>query len=165
MSERSLYFAYGSNLDPVQMKRRCPGSEPVGPAFAAGWVLTFPVRSGGDWQGGVASIETPDALADPAEPQATLDGGVWGVVYRVTDDDLSALDVYEAIAEGMYVRGKVDVSLDRECNTAVTYFAARGYNAPDAPSTKYLSAIVGGAEFHGLPELYLDRLRAIPTND
>jgi hypothetical protein len=29
------YFAYGSNLDPAQMARRCPGATLVGPAQLA----------------------------------------------------------------------------------------------------------------------------------
>ncbi len=28
----TLYFAYGSNLDPAQMRRRCPHSAPLGQA-------------------------------------------------------------------------------------------------------------------------------------
>ena len=38
---RTLYFAYGSNLDPTQMRRRCPTSAPAGPATLDGWRLAF----------------------------------------------------------------------------------------------------------------------------
>ena len=30
MNEKTLYFAYGSNLNLDQMARRCPDAEPVG---------------------------------------------------------------------------------------------------------------------------------------
>ncbi|MEM8781396.1 MAG: gamma-glutamylcyclotransferase [Planctomycetota bacterium] len=164
MPGRRLYFAYGSNLDPVQMKRRCPGSDAVSAAFADGVALTFPVRSDGDWQGGVASIEPPHHVP-PEEPQASLDGGVWGVLYEVTAGDLRSLDMYEAVDEGMYRRGELTVRRPpgHGADVAITYFAVRGFNEPAAPSTMYLAAIVRGAEYHGLPRAYLDRLRVVTT--
>ncbi|MDY0002073.1 MAG: gamma-glutamylcyclotransferase family protein [Polyangia bacterium] len=36
-----LYFAYGSNLDQAQMRRRCPTAAPIGPATLDGWRLAF----------------------------------------------------------------------------------------------------------------------------
>ncbi len=149
-----LYFAYGSNLDPVQMRRRCPGSRPLATAVVGGYALTFPIHSGGDWRGGVASIE-PD-------PEQSVEG----VVYEVTADDLRALDRYEAVAEGMYVRGRIDArQSDGRTVDAVTYFAVRGYNDPQPPSKKYLAAITRGAEHHGLSDAYVERLRATDTID
>ena len=176
MSARRLYFAYGSNLDPVQMKRRCPGSDAVGPAFAPGYALTFPAHSTGDWKGGVASIEPlHEAQQRTHEPHAQTAGacggaGVWGVLYLITDDDLRALDDYEAVDEGMYTRSDITVLPDpltpsAPPQTALTYFAVRGYNAPKHPSKKYRAAIVGGAEHHRLPPDYLAALRALPTID
>ena len=64
-------FAYGSNLDPVHLRRWCPGAASLGAAELRGYRLTFPVRSEGDWAGGVASVE-PD-------PHADIRGGAGGV--------------------------------------------------------------------------------------
>ncbi|MEM1444527.1 MAG: gamma-glutamylcyclotransferase [Planctomycetota bacterium] len=166
MAGRSLYFAYGSNLDPVQTKRRCPGSDAVGMAFANGYSLSFPIHSDGDWKGGVASIE-PHHAVPAEEPRAAIGGGVWGVLYLVTDKDLKTLDGYEGVPEGMYRRGEVQLKVppQKKSETAITYFAMRGFNAPQKPSRKYLNAIVRGAEHHGLPEAYLASLRSVPTND
>ena len=175
MPDRRFYFAYGSNLDAAQMKRRCPGCDVVGPAFLPGFALSFPVHSGGDWRGGVASVEMPDTFKTPSrrdEPHlygsdAHGQAGVWGVVYRVTEEDLASLDVYEAVAEGMYVRGLVDVRLEGEHTpiALLTYFAVRGYNAPQPPSRRYRQTIADGAEAHGLPAAYVAGIRALPTVD
>ncbi|CCG04994.1 putative AIG2-like family protein (fragment) [Blastococcus saxobsidens DD2] len=37
----SLYAAYGSNMDPTQMLRRCPSSSHAGTCWIQGWRLTF----------------------------------------------------------------------------------------------------------------------------
>ena len=40
--ERKCYiFAYGSNLDVLQMQSRCPESTPVGSAYFPNWKLVF----------------------------------------------------------------------------------------------------------------------------
>ena len=39
-----FYFAYGSNMDPVQMEERCPGAVALGAAHLPGWRLTFTRR-------------------------------------------------------------------------------------------------------------------------
>ena len=36
-----LYAAYGSNMDPAQMLRRCPSSPHTGTGWIRGWRLTF----------------------------------------------------------------------------------------------------------------------------
>src|SRR5262245_26446365 len=52
---RMFYFAYGSNLDPEQMRERCPGHAVVGLAELRDHKLTFQLTSH-DWGGGVASV-------------------------------------------------------------------------------------------------------------
>ncbi len=81
-----LDFAYGSNMDLVQMRERCPGSllSPV-VAEARGWKLCFPRRSDGR-KGGIGSI-TEDKSAS-----------VWGVVFSVTQQDLERLDRFEGVS-------------------------------------------------------------------
>ena len=39
-----LYFAYGSNLNPPQMRRRCPGAQPEGRALLTNWRLILTTR-------------------------------------------------------------------------------------------------------------------------
>lgn len=140
----TLYFAYGSNMDPAQMAERCPGSVALGAARLSGWRLTF-TRDSPAWGGGVGHIE-----ADPSSE-------VWGVLWDLTEEHLAALDVYEGIEVGAYVRDVVTVSFDRRDVEAQVYFAVpRGYKKP---SKKYMSALIRGAEAHGCPDDYLEQLR------
>ena len=74
-----LYFAYGSNMSRRQMAERCPDHECLGIAVLKDHALCFP-RTSPIRNCGVAGLaETPGAE-------------VWGVVYRLHDGDLTALD-------------------------------------------------------------------------
>src|SRR5512138_3517065 len=75
------YFAYGSNLDFAQMKGRCPSASFVGKAILPDHRLVFP--RGSRKMGGVAGVA-------PAKGKE-----VWGVVYTITESDLSLLDDIE----------------------------------------------------------------------
>ena len=74
-----LYFAYGSNLDSAQMRRRCPSARLVGAAILDGYRLGFAGRSA-SWGGGVATV-----VRD-------REGRVPGLVWAVSADDLERLD-------------------------------------------------------------------------
>ena len=140
----TLYFAYGSNMDPAQMAERCPGSVALGAARVSGWRLTF-TRDSPAWGGGVGHIE-----ADPGSE-------VWGVLWDLTPEHLAALDVYEGIEIGAYVRDVLTVSFEgREVEAQVYLAIPRGYKKP---SKKYLSALIRGAEAHGCPDDYVEQLR------
>ena len=41
-----LIFAYGSNMDPVQMRQRCPGAETVGSGVLRDHRLVLPAHVG-----------------------------------------------------------------------------------------------------------------------
>jgi gamma-glutamylcyclotransferase (GGCT)/AIG2-like uncharacterized protein YtfP len=140
------YFAYGSNMDPVQMASRCPGARAIGAAHLRGWRLTF-TRDSPGWGGGVGHIEV-----DPADE-------VWGVLWEVTDAHLESLDEYEGVAVGMYFRDTVEVTSDGDRFEAIVYIANPRGDKP--PSKKYIGALVRGAEAHGLPDPYVERLRAL----
>lgn len=135
-------------MDREQMAERCPGARALGAARLAGWRLTF-TRDSPAWGGGVGHIE----MAPGDE--------VWGVLWDLTDDHLASLDEYEGIAIGAYVRDRVTVRLEDRGVEAEVYIAVpRGYKQP---SKRYLSALVRGAEAHGCPDEYVERLRAIDS--
>ncbi len=141
-----LYFAYGSNMDPAQMRERAPGGRALGAARLGGWRLTF-TRDSPGWGGGVGHIEP-----DPADE-------VWGVLWDLTEPDLVALDAYEGVDVGAYVRDEVSVTQDGRDIDAIVYLAVpRGFKQP---SERYIAALVRGAEAHGLPKAYVERLRAL----
>lgn len=141
-----LYFAYGSNMDPAQMRGRAPGARALGAARLAGWRLTF-TRDSPGWGGGVGHIERAP------------EDEVWGVLWEVTQADVDALDEYEGVPIGAYVRETVTVAHGgRDLNALIYLAIPRGYKKP---SQRYVSALVRGAEAHHLPEVYVARLRAL----
>ena len=69
------YFAYGSNLDLLQMKRRCPLSKLISKGMLPDYRLTFNRYASG-WDGDVA-----DVIQDEGSE-------VWGLVFEISDSDL-----------------------------------------------------------------------------
>lgn len=148
-----LYFAYGSNMDPEQMKTRCPDAEFVGIGVMPDYALCFPRRSV-KRNCGVSSM-------------APLAGHeTWGVIYRLTAKDLAALDASEGFCSdraaelNSYNRVAVIVSVDDVPTDMVTYIAVGQENAP-MPNAAYLKHIRQGARHHGLPAGYLEYLESI----
>ena len=85
-----LYFAYRSNLNPEQMRLRCPSHKVVGMAALREHRLAFPLTSH-DWGGGVASLV-------PAHGT-----NAWGIVYELSDEDLSKTSLIGAIERHLNV--------------------------------------------------------------
>ncbi|WP_338869464.1 gamma-glutamylcyclotransferase family protein [Myxococcus stipitatus] len=77
-----LYFAYGSNLDQGQMRVRCPNATVEARATLSGHTLVFGGYSR-RWGGAVASL------------QRVRGAHVDGLLYRLTPEDLRALDLFE----------------------------------------------------------------------
>ena len=139
------YFAYGSNMDPVQMAQRCPGGVSLGAARLADWRLTF-TRDSPKRGGGVPHIERA-----PGDE-------VWGVLWDLTEAHIDTLDVYEGIGIGAYVRGAITVTHEGRAVECLVYIAVpTGYKAP---SKRFLGSVVRGAQMHNLPPSYVERLRA-----
>ncbi len=80
--KQTLYFAYGSNLDPARMRRRCPTAAPVGPATLWGWRLAFGGHSR-VWGGPVATLVR------------AANERVDGLLYELALADLAELDRVE----------------------------------------------------------------------
>ncbi len=155
-----LYFAFASNMDPVQMRHRCPDAQVVGLAALHDHRLGFP-RWSDDWAGGVAS------------PQLAHGETLWGVLYEVSEADLRGADAYEGFRgpgdqHNAYDRESVWVELVRADDGSVPrrvraqIYLARPAN-PAPPSRRYLDAIVRGARAHRLPDEYLEKLARIPA--
>ena len=76
------YFAYGSNMDPIQMKSRCPSAKVIGVAKLPHYRLAFPVWSNTRQcaVGSIAPAAGEDVAAvqaeDPAFPPFKLSGGL-----------------------------------------------------------------------------------------
>ena len=150
-----LYFAYGSNMSRRQMRERCPDHECLGKAVLKDHALCFarhsPIRDCG-----VAGLsEQPGAE-------------VWGVVYRLHDEDLAALDRREGFDPAKpfhvnrYIRQTLPVLMDGRPVECLVY-VARHEPGVHVPSADYLGTIIEGAEENGLPADYVARLRLIPS--
>ena len=151
--QQVLYFAYGSNMDPEQIKARCPDAELVGIGVLPDHALCFPRRSN-KRNCGVSSVA-------PVAGRET-----WGVVFRLTPKDLAALDANEGFRSdrdaslNSYNRVSVVVRVDDVPTEMMTYVAV-GQDSPPLPNAAYLKHIREGAGHHGLPAAYLEYLDSI----
>ena len=157
-----LYFAYGSNLDPDQMRARCPAHRLVGVAALRDHKLVFPFFSE-KWGGGVASV------------QLSHGRDVWGVLHALSEEDLLSLDAHEGFhgtgdARNRYEREHAWVELVRPEDGSVPrrvrawIYLAHTAN-PTAPSRRYVDAILKGARAHHLPDDYIVALSRLAVLD
>ncbi|MDX6230128.1 MAG: hypothetical protein QOI76_3518 [Frankiales bacterium] len=144
----AVYAAYGSNLNPEQMRLRCPHSPAVGAGWLIGWRLTF---GGGDdigWEGALATL-VEDVGAQ-----------VFVMTYDLTDEDAAELDRWEGIDLELYRKIRLRVqTLDGE-PLAWTY-VLNAYEG-GLPSARYLGLIADAAERAGAPDDYVRELRGRP---
>ncbi len=139
--QRITYFAYGSNMSPIQMtEERCPGSEPIGIGKLRGYRLVIN-------RNGVATIV-------PEE-----NGEVIGILWSITDQHERTLDGKEGVATGYYTRHWVIIEKQSGGEVkALVYIAAE--SEPGHPREGYLEKILYGAEHFGLPEEYIRELKS-----
>jgi hypothetical protein len=143
----ALYAAFGSNLDPEQMRSRCPASPSRGPAWLEGWRLTFGGEDLG-WEGSLATV-----VED-------VGSRVFVMLYDVSTYDESTLDEVEFASSGLYNKIRVRVqTMDGEA-LAWLYVLA-GYEG-GLPSARYLGVMADAAESGGAPDDYVAELRARP---
>jgi len=122
------YFAYGMNTNLDEMAARCPGAVCLGPAWINDYALVF------------------RHFAD-IEPEA----GNWcdGVLWEITEDNLSALDRLEGYPYH-YTRFTVLVHTDRGSDTALVYqMTDQSYEQP--PSGHYYNMVAEGYVQNSVP--------------
>ena len=145
----SMYFAYGSNLSQAQMGVRCPMAKGLGVAVLESHRLSFTAFSRG-WDGGVADVV--EAMGHK----------VWGFLYELTPEDLSALDVYEGYPH-LYDRRLLHVvpEVNHAAGEAWVYFVVnkQGFVTPAA---KYLAVLVECSKELGFPLEYVADLESTP---
>ena len=135
-----LYFAYGSNMDVAAMTSRCPRSKALGPARLPRHRLAV-MREG--WL-----TASRDAR-----------GEVHGVLWEVAFADLLALDRYEGLASGLYVKFSQPVIAASGPKRALIYFGAN--NGPGAAKADYIADVLKAARAWGLPYATITRLEAL----
>ena len=143
----ALYAAYGSNLDPTQMRVRCPHSPVAGTGWLEGWRLTFGGEEHG-WEGSLATLVEADGEH------------VFVGLYDMPDADAVGLDAWEGADTGLYRKLRVRVAtLDGEQLAWV--YVLDGYEG-GLPSARYLGVLADAAEAAGAPDDYVLELRSRP---
>jgi gamma-glutamylcyclotransferase (GGCT)/AIG2-like uncharacterized protein YtfP len=142
--EKVLYFAFGSNLDVKQMKRRCPSMKIVANASVSGYKIAFrgySIRSGG----GTATLVKNTKSVSP------------GVIYQITRDDLWSLDRCEGHPH-VYRRTLMTVTTETgEQVETFTYLMPEKDLLVSCPSVTYFNRIDRGYGKHKLPDENLNR--------
>lgn len=134
-----LYFAYGSNMDPKQMARRCPSSTIVGKARLKGYRFQINQR-------GVATI-VPDSNSI-----------VWGLAWQISERDEKSLDDAEGVRYGTYLKQCAPIEFeDGNSKQLLVYIASNSDFG--TPRENYLEGIVTVAESNGFPDDYLSELK------
>jgi cation transport regulator ChaC len=138
------YFAYGSNMSREQVRHRAGEPAEEKPARLENFELKFDkVARGGTGNANIAAAEGRV---------------VHGVLYRLTEQQLKALDRFEGVPEH-YRRSEVNV-LDAEGRKiAAQVYLARKVRRGLKPDRGYLQRIIEGAVEHNLPEDYIQQLR------
>ena len=138
-----IYFAYGSNMDEEQMRKRCPGAKCRGTAVL------------------------PDhKFALDSEGYATVipckDKQVRGVIWEISSANEKALDWYEGFAASCYSKQMQKVSPEghNSAYPAMLYVSLRGTNNGERKDG-YIERIVYAAKKHGFDSSYLGMLKDI----
>ena len=134
----TLHFAYGSNMSRPAMAARCPGAVALGTAVLAGWRFIINVD-------GYATV-----VSEPG-------GVVHGVLWRLSPRDLAALNAYEAVDTGLYLRRTLPVTCAGIRRPALVYVARR--SALGRPRPGYLAAVLDAARDWRLPQDYVQTLQ------
>ena len=130
-----LYFAFGSNTNRRHMMRRCPDAKPLGKFWFGSARLVFR---------GVA-----DCVFEPGSKCP-------GVLWRVSQRDIDALDRYEGVNVSEAYRRLVVPLRGFPGETSMFLYVMNSTGiAP--PSIDYVSTIREGYRDFGLPLGYLDR--------
>ncbi len=129
-----LYFAFGSNLNQKQMKRRCKDSKYIGCYSLKNYKLVFRNYFLG---GGVADI------------QKDKNSKVLGAIYKISKKDEKELDVYEDYPK-TYIKKYFKI-----LGKKVMFYYMPKKTMHVAPSKRYLNLIIQGYKDCGYKNNYI----------
>lgn len=135
-----LYFAYGSNMDRAAMTTRCPGARPVGLARLERHRLAI-------MREGYATVAR--------DPRRAVHGLLWELPFG----DILALDRYEGVAGGLYVKRQQPVVGEAGLRKALVYIGSN--DGPGAARPGYLEGVLAAAREIGLPAAALREIEAL----
>jgi hypothetical protein len=135
-----LHFAYGANMNVERMRARCPGGKPLGAARLMRHRLAV-MREG--WLTAVRDAN----------------GSVHGVLWDLALSDIGALDRYEGVAEGLYVKSAQAIVFAGGAKRALVYFGVNP--SPWIARASYLAEVIAAARSWRLPGAAIAELEAI----
>jgi gamma-glutamylcyclotransferase (GGCT)/AIG2-like uncharacterized protein YtfP len=144
------YFAYGSNMNWLQMQLRCPSSRFVCVARLSDYQFGITRHSR------LRDCGTANVFPAPGSQ-------VWGIVYDVNEPDLTILDSFE---DG-YRREILSLQAIEDGKPplqALVYIADIEHNVP-RPNAEYRRLMLEGAKHWQLPAFYQTLLEAIQVTD
>ena len=143
-SDPVWYFAFGVNMHDSAFRER-RGMRPA--EWRAGRVKGYRLRFNLEGR--------PRGKAAPANIAPDPGAEVWGVLYKITREQLLHLDSTEGVPGRRYRHLWVEAE-DKDGNSlrAVIYIA-EGKEVDGNPSLRYITLLRAGARAHRLPEHYL----------
>jgi len=123
-----LYFAYGMNTNPAEMAVRCPAAVSLGRAQLISHSFRF---------------------AQHADVEPCADSYVDGVLWRISEDDLRALDQLEGYPY-YYNRVVATVMHESRACHALVYRMQPGHQISE-PTLGYYNLVTAGYRAHGVP--------------
>lgn len=125
-STQKLYIAYGSNLNLLQMKHRCPTARVIGASELKNYELVFR----GSRHSAVATIEPCEGSTVPV------------LLWSIQPEDEKALDRYEGYPN-FYGKAGVDITVGNHNAIAMVYIMTPRHKL-GKPSENYLKIIEEG---------------------
>jgi hypothetical protein len=136
---KKYYFAYGSNMDIGQMRKRCPESEEICVGKLQNYKFLINTR-------GVATIIPEDNWL------------VYGFLWYISFQDEEQLDIYEGVKQDIYQKKLLIIE-----QQSGGFIEALGYIAKDSlpgkPREGYLERVVNAAIYHNFLDIYIQELK------
>jgi gamma-glutamylcyclotransferase (GGCT)/AIG2-like uncharacterized protein YtfP len=145
------YFAYGTNMDRERLElHRAIRVKEVRRGELDNHRIVFDKVSAIRPATGCANI-VPEAGSR-----------VLGVLYRIRDEDMEKMDIFEGVSSGRCHRERVLVRAEDNALIEAEVYVADETKAGLEPSFEYLEWVLKGAEESGLDEEYVERTFRAP---
>ena len=130
-----LYFAYDANIDPSRLGEVAPRAAFEFIAHLPEWKLEYTIANG---DGGLPSV------------RPLAGNTVWGAVFSVPTDELSAIDEIEA-GEGRVPTTAQAMDREGRRHDVVTHISGNGHDGELVPEREYVRLMVTGGRHWNLP--------------
>ncbi len=151
--KRKYYIAYGSNLNLIQMKMRCPEAKIIGTSMIENYQLLFK----GSKTGSYLTIEPQEGSSVPV------------AVWSVTEADEKALDRYEGFPNFYYKKEIMlpikGIQSGKTRNRKVFVYIMHENRTLGIPSKYYLETCLQGYRSFGFDEDLLKKAYAISKQE